>query len=122
MLRVWLMLAGLNMAAAQCDASCPAGMYDATYGNCNYWSCGQGCAGGIYTDSSCLCACQCASGLPSQLRSSDGPCCNCPAIETCIYSRDAECDDGGVGSEYALCSLGSDCYDCGAREVNCGSD
>ena len=27
----------------------------------------------------------------------------------CIYSRDGECDDGGLGSEYLSCACGSDC-------------
>ena len=31
------------------------------------------------------------------------------------YSSDGDCDDGGEGSEYSLCGLGSDCADCGAR-------
>ena len=26
--------------------NCPAGMYDATEGNWNWWQCGHGCAGG----------------------------------------------------------------------------
>ncbi|MCB9595107.1 MAG: hypothetical protein H6719_20485 [Sandaracinaceae bacterium] len=34
---------------------------------------------------------------------------------TCIYAGDGECDDGGPGSDYALCALGSDCDDCGSR-------
>ena len=28
---------------------------------------------------------------------------------------DGACDDGGAGSEYAFCALGSDCQDCGPR-------
>ena len=30
-------------------------------------------------------------------------------------TSDSECDDGGSGAEYASCSLGSDCTDCGPR-------
>jgi|GEM_PF-5269862 hypothetical protein len=34
---------------------------------------------------------------------------------TCSYANDGECDDGGVGSQYSACSIGTDCNDCGAR-------
>lgn len=34
---------------------------------------------------------------------------------TCLYANDGDCDDGGPGSDYDLCSYGSDCGDCGAR-------
>jgi subtilisin family serine protease len=30
----------------------------------------------------------------------------------CNYARDGDCDDGGSGSEYSYCSLGTDCFDC----------
>ena len=33
------------------------------------------------------------------------------------YAYDGYCDDSGPGAEYALCVLGTDCYDCGARHV-----
>eukprot|EP00966_Prymnesium_polylepis_P121264 2802516-Prymnesium_polylepis.1 len=37
----------------------------------------------------------------------------------CWYSSshtfDGICDDGGIGSEFSRCSLGSDCDDCGPR-------
>jgi hypothetical protein len=36
--------------------------------------------------------------------------------EHCLYSDDGACDDGGDGAEFAVCSLGTDCRDCGARE------
>ena len=35
--------------------------------------------------------------------------------DTCYFSTDSECDDGGPGAAYAACELGSDCTDCGAR-------
>lgn len=35
---------------------------------------------------------------------------------TCIYAFDNECDDGGGGSLWDICELGSDCNDCGVRE------
>jgi hypothetical protein len=34
---------------------------------------------------------------------------------TCNYSSDDECDDGGPGSDHSECSLGTDCADCGGR-------
>ncbi|MDH5493856.1 MAG: hypothetical protein OEY14_18040, partial [Myxococcales bacterium] len=34
---------------------------------------------------------------------------------TCSSANDGECDDGGPGAEYAVCGLGTDCADCGAR-------
>ena len=35
--------------------------------------------------------------------------------ESCSYSNDGDCDDGGPGSDFSLCSLGTDCIDCGPR-------
>lgn len=40
---------------------------------------------------------------------------------TCEYAADGECDDGGPGSDYDLCPLGTDCDDCGSRPVGGGS-
>ena len=34
---------------------------------------------------------------------------------TCTWSYDSECDDGGPNSHYSMCGLGHDCYDCGGR-------
>jgi len=34
---------------------------------------------------------------------------------TCNYANDGECDDGGPGSQYSVCGLGTDCGDCGPR-------
>ena len=33
----------------------------------------------------------------------------------CGYTGDGDCDDGGPGAEFASCSLGTDCTDCGPR-------
>jgi len=35
--------------------------------------------------------------------------------ETCNYASDNDCDDGGPGSDYSSCTLGTDCTDCGPR-------
>ncbi|KAL3893288.1 MAG: hypothetical protein SGPRY_014334, partial [Prymnesium sp.] len=29
-----------------------------------------------------------------------------------------DCDDGGLGADYSLCQLGTDCFDCGARLIS----
>ncbi|MFT6396400.1 MAG: hypothetical protein ACJAYU_001143 [Bradymonadia bacterium] len=34
---------------------------------------------------------------------------------TCGTPNDGECDDGGPGSLYSICSYGTDCNDCGTR-------
>ncbi len=33
----------------------------------------------------------------------------------CAFAYDGQCDDGGPGSEFAVCDYGSDCADCGSR-------
>ena len=37
--------------------------------------------------------------------------------ESCYWTSDNDCDDGGPGSEYTACDLGADCIDCGPRAV-----
>jgi hypothetical protein len=37
---------------------------------------------------------------------------------TCNFAGDGDCDDGGPGSEYSFCPLGSDCAVCGPRQTN----
>ena len=34
---------------------------------------------------------------------------------SCMYAGDGDCDDGGPGSDFSLCALGTDCSDCGPR-------
>jgi hypothetical protein len=36
-------------------------------------------------------------------------------LETCEWSDDGFCDDGGTNSAYSVCDLGTDCLDCGTR-------
>lgn len=36
-------------------------------------------------------------------------------LDTCPSAHDGECDDGGPGSLYDVCALGTDCSDCGPR-------
>jgi len=42
-----------------------------------------------------------------------------PALcgETCSSSSDGDCDDGGFGAEYSNCAYGTDCTDCGSRNL-----
>lgn len=35
--------------------------------------------------------------------------------DTCPSAMDAACDDGGEGSMFSICELGTDCSDCGPR-------
>lgn len=37
--------------------------------------------------------------------------------DSCTYSGDNVCDDGGVNSSYSVCSFGTDCADCGTRSA-----
>jgi hypothetical protein len=37
---------------------------------------------------------------------------------TCVWAHDGDCDDGGPGSDFSLCELGTDCGDCGPRRVS----
>lgn len=36
--------------------------------------------------------------------------------DSCVTANDGQCDDGGAGSLYDLCAMGTDCGDCGERE------
>lgn len=48
-------------------------------------------------------------GSPSGPPAEDG------CDETCRYSDDGFCDDGGLDAQSSLCALGTDCLDCGIR-------
>lgn len=50
------------------------------------------------------------SPLPPYVRPITAICRN-----TCRYASDNDCDDGGPGAEFTICSFGTDCRDCGAR-------
>ena len=36
---------------------------------------------------------------------------------TCKFANDRACDDGGPGALYNVCELGTDCANCGPREI-----
>ena len=40
---------------------------------------------------------------------------NTLCFEDCYAKSDGDCDDGGDGSQYSICSYGNDCVDCGPR-------
>jgi hypothetical protein len=40
--------------------------------------------------------------------------------DTCLFAYDGECDDGGPDADWSVCDLGTDCADCGPREVVTG--
>lgn len=65
--------------------------------------------------------CDCSFAIPTTcleedsgnaVLSVDGSGCS----DTCHYSNDGTCDDGGPGSKYSMCALGTDCSDCGPRD------
>ncbi|TXD37767.1 hypothetical protein FRC98_08755 [Lujinxingia vulgaris] len=44
--------------------------------------------------------------------------------DSCQYANDGECDDGGAGAQYDVCTYGTDCGDCGSRDArrSCNSN
>lgn len=46
---------------------------------------------------------------------SSGDCETVTCLNTCLFAGDGQCDDGGTGSDFGLCQLGTDCQDCGRR-------
>ena len=42
----------------------------------------------------------------------------CRCQDSCASAHDGVCDDGGLGSAFRLCALGSDCADCGPSTRN----
>lgn len=81
------------------------------YEESNIWHCSPACS--AHSD----CVTDCCVLVPDP----EGLFCaptsvNClKCIDTCYWAKDGACDDGGPGSDYSLCELGSDCADCGAR-------
>ena len=40
---------------------------------------------------------------------------------SCRYANDGECDDGGPEADSSICTYGSDCSDCGLRNLSTGT-
>jgi len=52
-------------------------------------------------------------GMPTDYMATRGDVCT----EQCSSSNNGDCDDGGPGSQYSSCGLGSDCADCSRATV-----
>ncbi|MCB9507657.1 MAG: hypothetical protein H6700_08900 [Myxococcales bacterium] len=61
-----------------------------------------------------LLAALCATGAMFAVASNASAQCT----NTCGTADDGDCDDGGPGSSYSVCELGTDCNDCGPRFCN----
>lgn len=40
-----------------------------------------------------------------------------PCENTCVFAYDGACDDGGPDAKFSYCDFGTDCADCGKRNV-----
>jgi hypothetical protein len=97
----------------------PAGMDDLCTNTCSTAfdnECDDGGPGSLYSicdyGSDCSdCGRRPVERQPSAPAHVTGLCTN-----TCSSAFDNECDDGGPGSLYSICELGSDCSDCGVRQ------
>lgn len=68
------------------------------------------------------CVCDVAGGCDSGLTCVEGLCetiTDGVCLDACRYAGDGACDDGGPGSLFSVCALGTDCTDCGARPNPC---
>eukprot|EP00964_Phaeocystis_antarctica_P104794 scaffold69889_cov63-Phaeocystis_antarctica.AAC.1 len=109
---------------------CPTGYYDSTNGNARgflkMWASvcwgNSGCPGsGSWSRSDSDCGCACVENPPVTL-CTDG-CMVGGRFWTQSASNDGQCDDGGAGSDFSDCALGTDCVDCGSREFTaCSND
>ena len=109
-------------AALGTDAGCTS--------SCVGLECGDdGCGGtcGSCTTGTCASGtCSCTPNCTGRTCGDDGcggSCGTCGSLctDTCAYSLDFDCDDGGPFSDYSLCDLGTDCFDCGPRTAVCSS-
>ncbi|RAL23701.1 hypothetical protein DL240_05960 [Lujinxingia litoralis] len=89
------------------DGECDDGGPGAQYGDCDL---GTDC-----TD----CGARAADPEPEPEPDPEPICTN-----TCQHANDGECDDGGPGASYNVCTYGTDCGDCGEREGlrNCNAN
>ena len=129
-----------NTCSTSHDGECDDGGPGSLYSICTLGSDCSDCGVRATTSTTCTNTCstsydgECDDGGPGSLYSICGygtDCSDCgvrgaaaaaptPApsgqcTNTCSTARDGECDDGGPGSLYSICSYGTDCNDCGVR-------
>eukprot|EP01046_Picozoa_sp_COSAG06_P063906 COSAG06_NODE_15040_length_1102_cov_0.988036_1_plen_169_part_01 len=108
-LTIWLGGGILNLMFATCAT-----------GECADGACWWGCDCGYYSSDSPASGVVGTVGMnapPAPPQAEPVLCSN-----TCSrYDYDGDCDDGRAGSYSSLCSLGTDCYDCGETGGESGS-
>ncbi len=67
------------------------------------------------TDADCDSDCCIGTDLGSSVCAPASFCDEALCDDTCEFAMDGECDDGGPGSMFDVCDLGTDCSDCGPR-------
>lgn len=77
----------------------------------NFWTCSAPCS--LHSECSTGC-CIVIDGLDGLYCSLESVGCK-KCIDSCYWSKDGSCDDGGPGSDFSICELGTDCSDCGVR-------
>lgn len=106
---------------AECDAQCPSLDEELRACIAAASSCDDliACAGAstcscdvdVTCSPGCACDVHCGSTTDPDAGGGGGGGCT----DTCTYAGDGACDDGGPGSEFSICELGTDCTDCGPR-------
>lgn len=96
------------------DEECCLGTLCIGYEPENSWGCATTCS--AHSD----CATDCCVNIQGETQTYCSPSASfCgdfgKCIDTCLFNDDGDCDDGGPGSDYDLCELGTDCADCGTR-------
>jgi hypothetical protein len=92
-----------NECQYRANGTCDDGGPRAQSGKCTY---GTDCAD---------CGARAIAGLGGGGAGGSGPVEIC--TDECTTSADGLCDDGGLGADYSVCELGTDCTDCGPRTV-----
>ena len=70
------------------------------------------------SDAACICQSAAGNGQPGNGGNRQTSSCT----NTCHFSSDDECDDGGTGAEFDACGFGTDCIDCGTRDTGDSGD
>lgn len=77
----------------------------------NLWMCSEPCSLHSECSSGCCISIEELEGFYCSLESAG--CLKC--MDSCYWAKDGSCDDGGPGSDFSICELGTDCSDCGNR-------